>query len=136
MSDASQSTDGRSATGRRGEELAAEYLRERGWSIRDRNWEADRGEIDLVVEREGPEGAPIVAIVEVKTRTRADAIPPEASVTASKRRTLTKLGKLYALKEGLDRASIRFDVVAVELADPSPAIDHYPAAFDRRGRIN
>ena len=52
--------------GRRGERLAAWWLRLKGWTILDRRVRTKAGEVDLVAKR----GA-LVAFVEVKTRATA-----------------------------------------------------------------
>ncbi|ONF94905.1 YraN family protein [Sphingomonas jeddahensis] len=54
------------AAGRRGERLAAWWLRLKGWSILDRRIRTPAGEVDLVAKR----GA-LIAFVEVKTRASA-----------------------------------------------------------------
>jgi putative endonuclease len=56
----------REAKGRRGETLAALYLRLKGWRILARRVKTPRGEIDLIARRGGT-----VAFVEVKWRERA-----------------------------------------------------------------
>ncbi|MCC6924310.1 YraN family protein [Novosphingobium sp.] len=57
----------REAQGRRGESLAAWYLRLKGWRILAQRVKTPRGEIDLIARRGG-----VVAFVEVKWRARAD----------------------------------------------------------------
>lgn len=54
------------AAGRRGERLAAWWLRLKGWRILDRRVRTPAGEVDLVAQR----GA-LIAFVEVKTRATA-----------------------------------------------------------------
>jgi putative endonuclease len=54
------------ATGRRGERLAAWWLRLKGWQILDRRVRTPVGEIDLVAKR-----GRLIAFVEVKTRATA-----------------------------------------------------------------
>ena len=56
----------REAQGRRGENLAAWYLRLTGWRILARRVKTPRGEIDLIARR-----GKVVAFVEVKWRARA-----------------------------------------------------------------
>ncbi|MBA4162240.1 MAG: hypothetical protein C0515_09235 [Novosphingobium sp.] len=57
----------REAKGRRGEALAAWYLRFKGWRILARRVKTARGEIDLIARRGGT-----VAFIEVKWRERAE----------------------------------------------------------------
>ncbi len=57
----------REARGRRGETIAAWYLRLKGWRILARRVKTPRGEIDLVARR-----GRTVAFVEVKWRASAD----------------------------------------------------------------
>ncbi len=56
----------REAQGRRGETLAAWYLRLTGWRILARRVKTPRGEIDLIARRGG-----VVAFIEVKWRRSA-----------------------------------------------------------------
>ena len=53
----------KAALGARGEELAAGYLRQHGYTIRDRNWRSGRTEIDIIAEN-----SEYIVFVEVKTR--------------------------------------------------------------------
>jgi len=57
----------REASGRRGEALAAWYLRLTGWSVLARRIKTPRGEIDLIARR-----GRTLAFIEVKWRNRAD----------------------------------------------------------------
>jgi len=130
----------RDAVGRRGESLAADHLRENGWTIRDRNVEWKLGELDIVAsrsERLGDREVEMIAFVEVKTRCSSGAaVPPEANVTRRKRNKLATLGKLYLDDRDLRDVSARFDILAVRLDADPPRVNHYPAAFDVRGRFN
>lgn len=129
--------DPRHQTGHQGETLAATYLRENGWRIVDRNVEAPFGELDLVISRMesiGPKKLRTIAFVEVKSR--RDEIAPELNITPAKRDKITKLGRWFVMTREPGPASYRFDVVTVSFADNPPTVEHYPAAFDVRGRFN
>jgi putative endonuclease len=119
--------DGRAETGRRGERLAARWLRRRGYRILRRNLALGRDEIDLVAL--APDRRTVV-LVEVKTR--AAAWPaPEAALDESKRRAMLRSA---ARLEGDPRyrgRPIRLD--AVTIVWPSggrPIVRHYPSAFE------
>ena len=56
----------RQQSGRRAEELAAEFLRARGFEILQRNYLRRLGELDLVAR-----GAGVLVIAEVRTRSSA-----------------------------------------------------------------
>lgn len=123
-------------TGRRGEAIAAAYLREQGWEIETQNFETKFGELDIVASRVVEDGATLVAFVEVKSRKvkPGSATSPELSVTARKRRKLVRMGRAYAQRYGRGKMGYRFDVIAVEFGEDSPVIRHYEGAFDSRGR--
>jgi putative endonuclease len=99
---------GNSARGRRGEALAARELERRGYSIVERNWRCEAGEIDLVA-REGETWA----FVEVKLRTgRAYGLPEEA-ITHRKRDRLLNAALMYLAERDLTDVIWRIDVVAI-----------------------
>lgn len=97
-------------TGERGETLAYWYLRQAGYTIvaRNRRARSGAGELDLV----GWDG-PILAFVEVKTRTSAEAGPPEAAVTRSKQKRVIRAGKEYLRRLRQKPVNYRFDIVSV-----------------------
>jgi putative endonuclease len=118
----------RRAKGREAEDLAAAFLRERGFEILARNHAIRRGEVDLVC-REGD----VLCFVEVRSRTSRAQGGPEETVGRWKARRVVAAATDWAVKNGgLDRA-IRFDVVAVTFQEPDPRIEHFRAAFDADG---
>jgi putative endonuclease len=112
------------ALGARGEELAADFLEAAGLRILCRNWRCRYGELDLIA-RDGP----VVAFVEVKTRSgRGFGLPAEA-VTFAKQVRIRRLAGLW-LAEQPGWVDVRFDVVSVLLRKAAdPAIEHLRAAF-------
>lgn len=134
----SETEDGRLAEhlrrGRRGERIAADYLRDKGWSIEAMNFETKHGELDIVARRpvRRPEGH-LVAFVEVKTRSSPGAMGPELAVTARKRSIITSMAEIYVQRYDRANTGYRFDVIGVDLSEESPTIDHFEAAFDVRG---
>jgi putative endonuclease len=118
-------------TGVRGETYAYWYLRRHGYVFIARNYTAPgiKGEIDLI----GYDG-PVLAFVEVKTRTvRPDDPPltkPEEAVTAEKRRNLSRMARQFLAEKGLREAQCRFDVLAIEsVPSQRPTVRLHKAAF-------
>ncbi len=118
--------------GERGEDLAAAYLREKGWEIETRNYTTDHGEIDIVARRAVREGT-LIAFVEVKSRKSSEVNAPELSVTARKRRTITGVARRYAAQFERRDTGYRFDVITVDMSEDPPAIHHFEGAFDSQG---
>lgn len=117
----------RSSTGARGEQAAADFLKQHNYNIIARNLRNRFGEIDLVALT--PDGR-TVAIIEVKTAERPDAMP-ELRVNKTKQHKLTALAAQIARRYKLRDKPIRFDVIAVNLPpDADPVVRHYPAAFE------
>ncbi len=101
------------ALGRRGEALAAAYLeRHAGMRVLARNWRCAAGELDIVAHAAG-----VLVACEVKTRTSLRFGTPLEAVTPRKRWRLRRLARLWAAENGVSRARIRVDAVAV-LAPP------------------
>lgn len=112
--------------GRRGEQLAARFLRRHGFKILYRNFRSKfGGEIDLVCR---DRTANALVFVEVKTR-RSDAFgPPHAAVTRAKQERLRRGAQQWLRM--LDRPELvyRFDVVEVVM-DDGPRITLIRNAF-------
>lgn len=94
-----------------GEALAAEYLRNKGFSVVARNFRTRRLEIDLICENETH-----LLFVEVKTRTDTGAVSkygrPAAAVDAKKRQHLTDAAGDY-LRAHPSAKKPRIDVIEV-----------------------
>ncbi len=103
----------RTSLGRAGEDLAAAYLLQRGYTIRQRNWRAPRlGEIDIVAQ-EGD----VLTLVEVRTRRGNVYGTPEESLTPAKQQRMALLAECYCQQHQADlpAGGVRIDVVAVEM---------------------
>lgn len=124
-------------TGSQGEQVALDYLRQKGWKLIDRNVRALGGEIDLVMLDEGT-----IVFVEVKTwGSKTDEDPAEA-VDLYKQRTLTRAGLAFLQKKRWLERPARFDVVSVRLSEDAISdragqqkckIRHFRAAFESQG---
>jgi putative endonuclease len=114
------------ATARRGEDLAAAHLRGLGYSILGRNVRLAFAEADIVAE---DHDADAIVLVEVKCR-RIGGVrglpPPEAAVTAAKRRKLVAAARALARLNRWQGRRLRIDVVAIDLPERGePVLRHH-----------
>ncbi|MCP4141097.1 MAG: YraN family protein [Chloroflexi bacterium] len=103
-----------------GEEIAAEYLQEKGYEFVDKNVRTPYGEIDLIHRLDG-----ITIFVEVKTRTSSRYGYPEEAITARKQQHIFDSAEHYAQENKLEHWQI--DAISVE-GKPSgktPKITHF-----------
>ena len=93
--------------GRWGEELAAEFLRRKGYALVHANWQCRYGEIDLIVENQA-----FLCFVEVKLRKSAAYGSAGAFVDRRKQEKLRTCAELYLSRFPAARQP-RFDVVEI-----------------------
>jgi putative endonuclease len=106
-----------------GEELAADYLRDNGYTILDTNWTFQKAEIDIIAKFENT-----LAIVEVKTRSSLEFGLPQDFVKPTKIQLLVKAVDAYVNQKKLD-LEVRFDIIAIYKEEKSFAIEHIIDAF-------
>lgn len=126
-------------TGVRGETYAYWYLRRHGYVLVARNFTSPglKGEIDMI----GYDG-PVLAFVEVKTRTRMEAgnqgavlqATPESAVNIEKRRNISRVAQQFLRARHLESAECRFDVLAIETrTGEKPSVRLHKGAFNPGG---
>ena len=93
-------------TGAVAEDVAAEYLQKTGYIVLKRNLFTRFGEIDILAKKNGE-----FVAVEVRSRTRKTAIPPELSVSRTKYQHIVR--SLLSLPF-LHNRPTRIDLVTVE----------------------
>ena len=109
--------------GRIGEDLAVEYLINKGYRILERNWRLGHKEIDIIAL----DGDTLVA-VEVKTRKTNTYGEPDLAVGADKQRMLIWAVDAYVRYRQLD-VDVRFDIVSIVFTDTDRKIEHIEDAF-------
>ena len=116
--------------GNRGELAAERFLLKQGYWIIEHSFGEKVGEIDLIAS----DGRTAV-FVEVKTRTSDIAGDPTEAVDDKKQRHITQSARLFAVKNRLENAPLRFDVISILWPDPTkpPAITHIQNAFEATG---
>ena len=118
-------TKEREHTGRTGEEIACDFLKELGYSIDEGNYRSRIGEIDIVSEHRVH-----LVFCEVKTRRNLKGLHPTLSITAKKIEKLRILDEHYLSLKHLMHLQPKIDVIAVQLAGKTtPEIDHFVNAF-------
>jgi len=117
-------SQGRCRLGRRGEEVAAQYLLRRGCRILARNYRCPLGELDLVAEEDG-----VIVFVEVKTRRGGRAGTGAQAVTTHKRRRLLRLARYYLAVHGLAGGPCRFDVISLAVSSGRARVEVVRHAF-------
>ena len=93
--------------GKWGENMAAQYLIDKGYAIRHRDWKSGRRDIDIVAVT--PDGSTL-AFVEGKIR------------------SLTMAASAYIARYALD-LDLRFDIITVVGEGATAEIDHIEGAF-------
>ena len=111
--------------GKEGENIAAQYLTEKGFEIIERNYHYGYGEIDIIARNKG-----FLVFIEVKTRLNLEYGEPEYAINAKKIKQIKKMAELYLFDKEIEEADCRFDVVAILFEnEKNPKITHYENAF-------
>jgi len=100
------------------ETVAAEYLRDLGHQILERNWKTKFCEIDIVSS-----AGKVVYFTEVKYRKSSDQGGGLAAITPKKLRQMKFAAEYYALKHQLDNNDLR--LTAVSLTGSPPIVESY-----------
>lgn len=120
------SEDPRRARGARAEALAARFLERRGYRILARNFQAGRGEIDLIALHRSA-----LCFVEIRSRSSDRFGRPVEAVNRRKRTQVVQAARRALHSRRWPRHdSLRFDVVGVDLSREPPEIELIPNAFD------
>ena len=141
----------RQALGQRGEQLAVDFLKKKGYQILTRNWRAGHwGEIDIVTRDyscrskifnqfwpASPSlGGPIflfnkeltpLVFVEVKTKTNHNFGLPEEELTVAKQRKLRRAIQQWLWQHKITGNNWRLDLVAIDWPSDGaqPEVRHY-----------
>src|SRR3984893_731871 len=117
----------RQQSGRRAEELAAEFLRAQGFESLERNYLRRLGELDVIARR-----ADLLVIAEVRTRSSAAFGGAATSVDRRKQQRITRAAAgLLQQRADPARPAVRFDVIVV--SDPhgaAPRLEWIQHAFE------
>lgn len=111
--------------GRRGEDLAVQYLERHGLVVLSRNWRCREGEIDVIAT-----DARRLVVCEVKTRSSREFGAPSEAVDERKARRIRRVTQAWLTAHHVRWCEIRFDVVSIVAEPGGPAaVQHIEAAF-------
>ncbi|MBO4481614.1 MAG: YraN family protein [Bacteroidales bacterium] len=110
--------------GRKGEQLAADYLKDNGFTVLSRNWHFGHLEVDVIAENNE-----FVVFCEVKTRSSTVMGSPEEFVTAQKQKNLIRAASRYLQITG-KKKEVRFDIISVVANGEKFTVSHMPRAFE------
>ncbi|MCL5127106.1 YraN family protein [Algibacter sp. L4_22] len=109
--------------GKKGEQLAVDFLLKNGYDIVERNYRYQKSEIDIIAKK-----IDVLAVVEVKTRSTSDFGNPEEFVKPKQIQRLVKAVDEYVISNSLD-VEVRFDIVAIVKEGKGFKIEHLENAF-------
>jgi putative endonuclease len=109
-------------TGEIGEQLACDFLLNKGFEILERNYKQLKTEVDIIAKHQN-----CLVIVEVKTRS-SNFVNPENAVSKAKQKTLVEAAVLYQENHAI-KSEIRFDIIAIIKTKQETEILHFEDAF-------
>ncbi len=109
--------------GIKGEDLAVEYLKDKGHKIIERNWRFSGYEVDIISEHQE-----FIVFVEVKTRSTSHWGNPEEAIGKQRMRRMINGASNYLKLNNIDRPA-RFDIVAIIVSGEEKEIEYFEDAF-------
>jgi putative endonuclease len=109
--------------GRKGEDIAAQFLAKKNHHILERNWRHRKVEIDLISRTED-----ILVFIEVKTRSSERFGQPKEFVSERKESLMKDAAEAYLELKQLE-LEIRFDIISIVIKNKGINIEHLENAF-------
>ena len=109
--------------GKKGEQLAVDFLLENNYEIVERNYRFDKAEVDIIARKEA-----VLAIIEVKTRSTIDFGNPQDFVKPKQIQRLVKAVDDYVVENELE-VEVRFDIIAIVKEKKGFSVEHLENAF-------
>lgn len=109
-------------TGKKGEQLAKEFLEANNYVILETNYRYKKAEIDIIALKNN-----ILAIIEVKTRTSIDFGEPESFVNNKKIKLILEATNAYIDSKNIDY-EVSLDIISVVIGKTNE-INHIENAY-------
>ena len=111
--------------GKLGEDIAVNYLKQKGYKILDRNFECRQGELDIIAIDKNE-----IVFIEVKTRTSNRYGTPSEAVNKIKQKHMLQTIKYYLYIRNLSDKFVRIDVIEVYIKDNVYKVNHIKQALE------
>ena len=111
--------------GKLGEDIAVNYLKQKGYKILDRNFECRQGELDIIALDKKE-----IVFIEVKTRTSNRYGYPSEAVNKIKQKHMLQTIKYYLYTRNLNDEFVRIDVIEVYIKDNVYKVNHIKKALE------
>ncbi len=109
--------------GDKGEQLAVNYLKSKGFSVLEKNYRVGKSEIDIICKKDN-----LLVFVEVKTRSSIKFGHPESFVGGAKANKVIEGAEAYLFEKNW-HGSIRFDIVSILTGGDNLDVKHFEDAF-------
>jgi len=109
--------------GKKGEDLAVDFLLKNGYDIVARNYIYQKAEVDVIAKK-----GDILAVVEVKTRTSADFGDPQQFLKPKQMQRIIKAVDEFVNSNDMN-VEVRFDIIAIVLNKKGMSLEHLENAF-------
>ena len=109
--------------GKIGEQLAYDYLVQKGYEIKERNWRHQKAEVDIIAIKDD-----VLAIIEYKTIPPDIFGAPKTFVNKKKINLLVSAIHKYVCSKGLN-VEVRFDIIGIIRNGRQTRLEHVEDAF-------
>ena len=110
--------------GKRGEQVAADFLERHGYAILARNYRFKRAEIDIIAQKEN-----LMLFIEVKLRSSTRFGFPEETVSEAQAARIALAAEEYLETHDCSSKLIRFDILAISPVGNRFRVEHFKDAF-------
>lgn len=109
--------------GKEGEEIAVQFLAEKGFTILHQNYKHGRNEVDIIAESDK-----FLVFVEVKFRTGTFFGYPENAISNQQKKNIVKVATYY-LDKAPTKKLVRFDIISITNNQRHIEVSHFEDSF-------
>lgn len=111
--------DKRQEIGKKGEKITEKFLKQNGYTIKERNFRTRHGEIDIIAAKESQ-----LIFIEVKTRTNNNYGFASEAIDKRKQIKIYNTAKYYLYTNNISETQIRIDAIEVYFLKNKIKINH------------